>query len=601
MIILYFMQIPNKFSKKFISTFQHLLPYLKQYKKWIVLSILFIAIKEVAMLSEPVIYKAVISTFESVFKGSLAKSEAVHLLIQFVILFALLQLGQLIAHALLIFCTNRFQSSVMRDAANDFVEKVLRLSFRFHTERKTGKISKEYARGISAVETFMDTFVFNLIPLVIRIGTILVIFFFVQWKFALVLLLMVVAFCVFSIYTIQIMQKRREQVNVLDDEGARKAMDALMNAEAVKYFQQEEKEIRSFRMLRQRWKNTKQHEWDGYIWLNSGQIAINAIAAIGILILLIQNLLADSLALSDFIFIISYLGFTIGMLWDFQNHIRRFQEALTDLNAFFYYFVQENEILDATDAKDLQIQEGKIEFDHVNFRYQDGKQILKNVSFTIETGKRVAFVGPSGVGKSTIMKLLYRFYDAQSGNIFIDGQKITEITQQSLRSVLGIVPQETALFNETIGYNIAYGSKNAKIEDIQRAAKLAHADTFIQQLPKGYETLVGERGVKLSGGEKQRISIARAFLHDAPILILDEATASLDSQAETEIQESLQTLMKGRTTLIIAHRLSTIMSADVIIVMNEGGVEQVGTHEELLENGGLYQRLWELQAGGYIV
>lgn len=256
--------------------------------------------------------------------------------------------------------------------------------------------------------------------------------------------------------------------------------------------------------------------------------------------------------------------------------------------------------MDVPNAGSLAATHGELVFDNVVFGYGN-KRVLDGVSFTIPAGTSVAFVGPSGVGKSTIMKLLYRFYDVESGSIRIDGQDISQVTQESLRAALGIVPQETALFNATIQYNIAYGAPDKSQERIEWAAQLAHADQLVEKLPDGYDTLVGERGVKLSGGEKQRISIARAFLRDAPILVLDEATASLDSASEAEIQAALKGLMHGRTTLIIAHRLSTIMSADMIVVLREGGVEQVGTHDELMQHeGGLYKRLWELQAGGYI-
>lgn len=400
-------------------------------------------------------------------------------------------------------------------------------------------------------------------------------------------------------YTIY-MQKHREQANETDDRSTGKAMDALMNAEAVKYFQQEAYEINTFHKMRQQWKRQKLKEWDGWIWIMNGQNIINVIAVGVILTTLITRLLHSALSLGDFVLVITYMTMLIGMLWEFQHHFRRMNESLTDLSDFFYYYGESNEIVDVENAQQLVVTKGEVVFDNVGFGYNGDRAVLENISFTIPAGSSVAFVGPSGVGKSTIMKLLYRFYDLSSGRILIDGQDIHGVTQESLRAALGIVPQETALFNDTVRYNIAYGSLSASEEDIRRAAELAHAHELVEKLPNGYDTLVGERGVKLSGGEKQRISIARAFLRDAPILILDEATASLDSASEAEIQEALKELMKGRTTLIIAHRLSTIMNADMIVVLKEGGIEQIGTHEQLMQHGGLYQRLWELQAGGYI-
>lgn len=579
---------------------QKLSIYLKRYRLWAVLTIVFILSKEGAILLEPAIYKSVIEVFEELFAGSIVQDEAIRRSLILIMLFMAIQAVVMFTNMFMFRYINRLEVSVMRDAANDFVAKVLNLSFRFHSERKTGKLAKEFARGVNAIEGFLDAFLFNMIPLTMRIVVIVTVFAFIDWVIALIMLAMVLVFCAFTVYASNKVQQHRDKANTTDDEGSRKAMDALMNAEAVKYFQQEHEEIHSFKKVRQKWKEQKQHEWDSWIWITTGQIFINVAAVTGILFTMIQRLLGGELALSDFVLVISYLGLAIGLLWEFQHHIRRFQESFTDLTSFFRYYDEENEIVDAFGAGQLEASAGQIAFRNVSFSYESGKTVLDDVSFTIPAGKSVAFVGPSGVGKSTIMKLLYRFYDIPSGQILIDGQDISQVTQKSLREALGIVPQETALFNETIAYNIAYGQPDISMDQIREAARLAHTDEFIERLPDGYDTLVGERGVKLSGGEKQRISIARAFLRDAPILVLDEATASLDSASEAAIQESLKDLMHGRTTLIIAHRLSTIMNADHIIVLSEGKVAQEGTHDELIAQGGLYKQLWELQAGGYI-
>lgn len=574
--------------------------YLRRYKRFAVLIVLFVLGKEAALLAEPWIYRSVILTFQDFAANQLTQDQVLRHAAWLMVLYVFAQGGVIITNLFMLRFANLFDSSIMRDAANDFVAKVLNLSFRFHSERKTGKLAKEFARGINGLESLADAFVFSLMPLTIRLLFVFVVYASVDVVLAIVLFVMAAAFCTFTVIASNAMQEHRNAANELDDNGARKAMDALMNAEAVKFFQQEHDEIRTFKKMRQNWRNTKLAEWNGWAWISTGQIGINVVAVTLMLTIMIFRLLHGSLSVPNFVLVISYLTLVVGLLWEFQHHIRRFQEAVTDIDAFFSYFDHENEIKDTLSAKPLVVKNAHVTFNHVQFTYNSGKTVLQDISFTIPAGKSVAFVGPSGVGKSTIMKLLYRFYDPQSGTITIDDQNIHDVQQKSLREQLSIVPQETALFNETIAYNIAYGRKGVSREEIERVAKLAHIEQFIDRLPEGFDTLVGERGIKLSGGEKQRISIARAFLRNSPILVLDEATSSLDSAAEAEIQTALHDLMKGRTTLIIAHRLSTIMHADLIIVLNNGRVEQQGTHDELLQHGGLYYKLWQLQAGGYI-
>jgi len=587
-----FQQLKNQKTKLF--------KYVIRYKQLTLFVLFFIVAKEAAMLAEPWIYRNVIETFQSFSAAQITQDQSIHRAWILLALYIAAQGGVLLANLLLMRFTNVLQVNMLRDAANDFVSTVLNLSFRFHSERKTGKLAKEFTRGINGIEVFADATIFSLVPLTIRLCSVFVVYLFVDPFLALVLLCMAALFCTFTVIASNVMQAHRNRANDLDDNGARKAMDALMNAEAVKFFQQEEDEISTFTRIRKSWRDSKLSEWNGWVWIMTGQLGINAIAVTVMLSLMMQRLLSGALSLPDFVLVISYLTLVIGLLWEFQHHIRRFQEAVTDVSAFFYYFDQENEIIDPPHATVLSVPRGEVCFDHVSFQYQNGKTVLDDISFTIPAGKSVAFVGPSGVGKSTIMKLLYRFYDPQQGSITIDGVNIASVQQQSLRENLSIVPQETALFNETIAYNIAYGRKGVSRAEIEQVAGMAHIEQFIDRLPNGFETLVGERGIKLSGGEKQRISIARAFLRNSPILVLDEATSSLDSAAEAEIQVALHELIKSRTTLIIAHRLSTIMHADVIIVLNNGKVEQQGTHDELLQHGGLYKKLWELQAGGYI-
>lgn len=597
----------------FTSTIQQmkrLWPYVRRYRGTAAIVVAATLGKQGAILLQPAVYRGITRVLQSLGMGTVLAQDAIDQVIVLLLYFVLIYIGMVIMNVIVMQGTNHLESRIMRDAASAFVAHVLHLSFRFHSDRKTGKISKEFARGVSAIEEYLDAFVFNFIPLGFRFLVILVVFLWVDWIIGLLLAGLVLLFCAFNLLMTIRLQHRREESITADDEGHRRAIDAIMNAEAVKYFHTEKQEIDRYAAMRVDWQKKKLKEWTGWTYALSTQIAIEGVMVILVVATMLWRLLHiqnGALDLPNFVFIIGYLGFVIGMLWDFQSWVRHFYEALTDLSAFFSYFDKEQEIQDAPAAQSLIVSRGIIIFDHVTFGYGEHgssrgpeKIILDDVSFTIPSGKSVAFVGPSGVGKSTIMKLLYRFYDPVSGGIFIDGQNIASVTQSSLRAALAIVPQEAALFNDTVAYNIGYAQPHATRDEIERAARFARIHEFVKTLPRGYDTLIGERGVKLSGGERQRLSIARAVLRQAPILVLDEATSSLDSATEADIQESLRKLMHGRTSLIIAHRLSTIMHADLIIVMNNGGIEKIGTHEELLVHGGLYQRLWELQAGGYI-
>jgi ATP-binding cassette subfamily B protein len=577
-----------------------MLPYWFANRGWFVFFFIAILFRELSILFEPQIYKQIVESFQNFTNGTIdgteVRSQALHSLK----LYIGVQCVILAAFILQFYTVNRFQVKVMSSAAQDFITHVLNLSFRFHSNRKTGTLSKEFARGISALEAIMDAIMFNWIPLVIRVTGVTIVFWTIDWRLAAIVFFMVIFFMTITVVVSVSLQKKRTQANDSDDEGVGRIIDALMNAELVKYYQQEATEAQLFANSRVEWKRRKLQEWDSWIFVGSLQMTVVAIAVSAILWILLSILQLGQTSASTVVVIVSYVTVMAGILWEVQWNIRRFIEGITDANKFFAYFKEEQEIVDSVDARPLQVTDGAIRFEAVEFGYSDTKTIMKGLTLDVAPRSSLALVGPSGVGKSTIVKLLYRFYDPQSGSISIDGQNIADVTQLSLREQLSIVPQETALFNETIGYNIAYGRDGASQEDIERVAKLAHIHEFIMGLPDKYETLVGERGVKLSGGEKQRISIARALLRNTPIVILDEPTSSLDSASEQEIQAALENLMKQRTVVIIAHRLSTIMHSDKIAVINKGVVSEQGTHDELLQQNGLYHKLWSLQAGGYI-
>ena len=488
----------------------------------------------------------------------------------------------------------------MRQAADNFVEYVLNLSFHFHSHRKTGQLAKRFARGIKAVEEFIDAFVFNLLPNLLELLIIAIIYFFVDRSSAVILLSMILAFGLVTVMLNNWQQRYRRIANDIEDLSSKKAIDALMNAEAVKYFVQEKYETNIFKKINLKWQAAQIKFWDKYIIIEFVQGLILVFGALGIVVFSLNRVLSQTMSLGSFVMMITYLGRVYFPLFAFQWVYRRLRTSMTDLDSLMSYYNFTNEVVDAPGASPLKVKQGRIEFKDVSFSYGEGKQILNQVNFIVPAGSSVAVVGPSGVGKSTLIKLLYRFYDLAGGQILIDGQDIAKVTQKSLRQSLVIVPQETALFNETLKYNIIYSRPGSTESEIKQAANFSKISNFISSLSSGYDTLVGERGIRLSGGEKQRVSIARAVLSKAPILILDEATSSLDSATEKEIQDALENLMKNKTTIIIAHRLSTVMRADYIVVLEDGGVAQVGTHKQLLENGGLYQKLWQLQAGGYI-
>ena len=470
------------------------------------------------------------------------------------------------------------------------------LSLRFHLERRTGGLSRVIERGTKGIETIVRFTILNTLPTILEFGlTAAVLGLSYSWLYVLVVAVTVALYTWFTIWASDWRIGIRKEMNASDTDANTKAIDSLLNFETVKYFGNERMEASRYDASMARYESAATKTWTSLGWLNFGQ---GVIFAIGMAIMMAMSAYDVSIgkqSIGDFV-LINTLLMQLSIPLNFIGFIyREIRQGLTDIEQMFDLLDEKQEVTDRPDAKTLQITAGAISFKDVHFAYDPERQILKGVSFDVPAGKTVAIVGPSGAGKSTLSRLLFRFYDIQSGSITLDGQDIRDVTQISLRAAIGMVPQDTVLFNDTIAYNVRYGRPDADDADIAKAAELAQIDGFIQQLPLGYKSMVGERGLKLSGGEKQRVAIARTILKAPPILILDEATSALDTNTEREIQSALDTVSRGRTTLVIAHRLSTVISADEIIVLQDGGIAERGSHSALIKKKGLYAAMWDRQ------
>lgn len=489
----------------------------------------------------------------------------------------------------------------VRQLANKTFVHMHQLSLRFHLERKTGGLSRIIERGTKGIETIVRFTILNSVPTLIEF-VLTAIIFWAAYGFAYlaVTAITVAAYIWFTIKASDWRIAIRRTMNDSDTDANTKAIDSLLNFETVKYFGNEEMEAKRFDVSMARYEKAATQVWTSLGWLNFGQ---GVIFGLGQAVIMIMSALAvqrGEQTIGDFVFVNALL-MQLSVPLNFIGFVyREIRQGLTDIEQMFELLEVEAEVTDRPDAKPLVLnttgaQKGAIVFKDVRFSYDPERPILKSISFEVPAGKTVAIVGPSGAGKSTISRLLYRFYDIQGGSITIDGQDVRDVTQKSLRAAIGMVPQDTVLFNDTVAYNIRYGRPSADDKDVQTAAEVAQIDTFIKQLPDGYETKVGERGLKLSGGEKQRVAIARTILKAPPILILDEATSALDTTTEHEIQSALDRVSENRTTLVIAHRLSTVISADEIIVLRAGEIAERGTHAGLLAEGGLYASMWNRQ------
>lgn len=487
------------------------------------------------------------------------------------------------------------QHAVRQLAYKTFVH-LHQLSLRFHLERRTGGLSRIIERGTKGIETIVRFTILNTVPTIIEFILTAVIFWWgYGFSYLFVTALTVWIYIWFTIRASDWRINIRKEMNDSDTDANTKAIDSLLNFETVKYFGNEEMEAKRFDVSMARYEKTATQVWTSLGWLNFGQGVIFGIGTMAMMVMSALAVQRGEQTIGDFVFI-NVMLMQLSVPLNFIGFVyREIRQGLTDIEQMFDLLGVGPEIVDAPDARQLEIESGAISFKNVHFAYDSNRPILKGISFDVPAGNTVAVVGPSGAGKSTISRLLYRFYDVQQGSITIDGQDVRGLTQKSLRAAIGMVPQDTVLFNDTIAYNIRYGRPSATQEEIERAADIAQVGTFIKALPEGYRSMVGERGLKLSGGEKQRVAIARTVLKSPPILILDEATSALDTRTEQEIQTALDEVSRNRTTLVIAHRLSTVVKADEIIVLKDGGIAERGKHSELLAHGGLYASMWNRQ------
>ncbi|CAI1162213.1 Putative multidrug export ATP-binding/permease protein SAV1866 [Serratia quinivorans] len=572
-----------------------LLPYLwpkdnPKLRYYLVIAFAFMVISKVSITLVPLAYKAMIDALS----GETAKMLAIP--IGLILAYGVARIGGALFEEL----RNVMFVHVSQNATRLLGLRVFRqlhaLSLRFHLERQTGGLSLSIERGTQAVATVLSRLLFSIFPILFEITLVAVI----MWHllsgwFALAILATVGCYILFTVMAVSWRSRFRRELNQANADANTKSIDSLLNYETVKYFGNEDFEAERFNMSRRLYEYAAIKNQFSFTALNLGQTAIISIGLIVMMAMAAQGIVQGRMTIGDFVLVNAYLLQLYQPLNFFGFIYAEVRQALIDMENMFDLLQEEQEIVDRPDAKALQLTAGEVSFDSVSFGYDARRPILKNVSFTIPAGNTVAVVGASGAGKSTLSRLLFRFYDVSGGSVSIDGQDLRSLKQASLRAAIGIVPQDTVLFNDTLGYNIGYGKTGSSQEEIERAARLAHIHEFIVSLPDGYQTRVGERGLKLSGGEKQRVAIARTILKNPAILVFDEATSALDTQTEREIQSHLREVSRDHTTLVIAHRLSTVVDADEIIVLEAGEIVERGRHEALLAANGRYAAMWQNQ------
>jgi ATP-binding cassette, subfamily B, heavy metal transporter len=589
--------LANERGSGHLATLRQLLPYLwpmgRPDLRWrVIVALIALFASKVVTVWAPFAFRDAVDLLGS--KGPAATAIAVT--VALILAYALARIMMVVLAQIRDGLFARVGQNAVRELSIITFRHLHALSLRFHLERRTGGLSRIISRGTQGIDTLLRYSLFNTFPTLIELVLVCAILAWnFGWLYAVVTFVTVIVYIVFTYSATEWRIGIRRTMNDADTDANTKAVDSLLNFETVKYFGNEEHETRRFGVAMDRYEQAAIRTWTSLAVLNSGQAVLFSIGLAIVMVMAAVDVSAGRLTVGDFV-MVNALMIQLYLPLNFMGSVYRdIKQGLIDVEEMFKLLAVPTDITDKPGATPLTVHKGEIAFDNVRFHYDRERPILRGVSFKVPAGKTVAIVGPSGAGKSTVSRLLYRFYDVTGGAIRIDGQDIADVTQGSLRAAIGMVPQDTVLFNDTIRYNIEYGRPGATREEIENAARMAQIHQFVLGLPKGYDTVVGERGLKLSGGEKQRVAIARTILKAPPILILDEATSALDTMTEQEIQSALRRVSQNRTTLVIAHRLSTVVDADEIIVIEKGRIVERGTHRALLAMGGVYAAMWSRQ------
>lgn len=581
---------PTPTGRRDWRSIRTLLPYLWEYRTRVMWAMGCLVLAKVATVSIPLMLKGIVDNLDA------ARNPLLVLPVAFLIGYGAMRLANAAFSELRDAIFAKVTQRAIRRVALQVFRHLHNLALKFHLERQTGGVSRDIERGTRGISFLLTFMLFNVIPTLVEIALVaLILFINYQASFAIITFVTVALYIAFTLIITEWRMKFRRQMNDMDSKANTRAIDSLLNYETVKYFGNEEFEARRYDENLAVWEQAAVRNQTSLSFLNFGQGAIIAVGITWLMFLAADGVVDGSLTMGDLVLINAYL-LQLFIPMNFLGFVyREIKHSLADMEKMFSLLDQNLEVRDQADARDLVVGDGALRFEHVAFSYNPNRQILFDMDFDVPAGHKVAVVGHSGSGKSTLARLLFRFYDVGGGRILINGQDIRTVTQTSLRAAIGIVPQDTVLFNDTIYYNIQYARPDAPREEVIRAAKMAHIHDFIESLPEGYEAMVGERGLKLSGGEKQRIAIARVILKNPRILIFDEATSALDSKSEQAILAELRSVATDHTTLVIAHRLSTIVDADQILVMDQGRIIERGTHQALLAGGGTYAHMWALQ------